>query len=244
MLRFRTMNRAIGRLVTGIVMVSIMLFGAPVIHAETVGGETWTSDLRIRTVADETERDRWTLDIRVFDRSPDRQLLSRSVTVYTDRTSDLTIDGLDQRQYRFSITVRRSALEARLEIRSNGEPLEYVRSIYEREQRQELSSFADSNVLRVGGRVLAPQLIRRVEPDYPPEAKAYRVSGVVIVEATIDETGAVRRTRVVKGLPFGLSESATQAVRQWRFKPATMDGEPVSVVHNVSVEFNLHKAGD
>ncbi len=140
--------------------------------------------------------------------------------------------------------MKRAGLESRLEIRADGEPIEYVRGVFENEARQGISSgeTSDSNVLRVGGRVLAPELIRHVEPVYPEEAKSYRVSGVVILEATIDETGAVTSTRIVKGLPFGLSEAAAEAVNRWHFKPATMDGEPVRVSHNVSVEFNLHKS--
>ena len=218
--------------------------GTPSVYAETVGGETWTSDLRVRTLAEEITRDKWNLEIRVFDRADDDLILSQSVTTYTDRTRQVTVEGRDQREYRFAITVRRTALEAKLEIRNAGEPVEYVRSLYEREERQVLTSSTESNVLRVGGRVQAPELIRRVEPKYPDEAKSYRVSGVVILEATIDEAGTVTRTRVVKGLPFGLSEAATEAVANWRYKPATMDGKPVKVAYNVSVEFNLHRSGD
>lgn len=218
----------------------------PLAAVETVGGESWTSELRVQTVARETARDEWNLEIRVYDRSSDVPLLFRSVAAYTERRKDLTISGLDEREYRFSITVKRAGLESRLEIREAGEPVEYVRGVFENEPRPGISSgeTTDSNVLRVGGRVLAPELIRRVEPEYPEEAKAYRVSGVVILEATIDEKGSVTRTRIVKGLPFGLSEAAAAAVERWQFKPATMDGEPVRVSHNVSVEFNLHKSSE
>lgn len=239
------MNRSIGRLAAGVVLIGVVLgLGTPSVYAETVGGETWTSDLRVRTLAEEITRDKWNLEIRVFDRPGDALILSKSVTTYTGRTRQVTVEGRDQREYRFAITVRRTALEAKLEIRNAGEPVEYVRSLYEREERQVLTSSTESNVLRVGGRVQAPELIRRVEPKYPDEAKSYRVSGVVILEATIDEAGTVTRTRVVKGLPFGLSEAATEAVANWRYKPATMDGKPVKVAYNVSVEFNLHRSGD
>ena len=62
---------------------------------------------------------------------------------------------------------------------------------------------------------------------------------MVIVEAIIDKTGHVDRVRVIKGLPMGLSEEAERAVRQWHFKPGTLNGEPVDVIFNLTVNFKL-----
>src|SRR5688572_19188960 len=62
--------------------------------------------------------------------------------------------------------------------------------------------------LRVGGDVKAPVLINRIEPMYTEDARAARVSGIVIVEARISETGAVEDVRVLKPLPFGLDQAA------------------------------------
>jgi protein TonB len=62
---------------------------------------------------------------------------------------------------------------------------------------------------------------------------------VVILEAVIDAEGAVRRVRVLKGLPAGLSESAVETVKQWKFKPATLEGQPVAVIFNLTVSFSL-----
>src|SRR5437763_761198 len=71
--------------------------------------------------------------------------------------------------------------------------------------------------LRVGGDVKAPAVSARVEPRYPEEARRARISGIVILQAFIDKTGAVRDVHVLKPLPNGLSEAAADAVRQWRF---------------------------
>jgi protein TonB len=99
---------------------------------------------------------------------------------------------------------------------------------------------ADANgPLRVGGDVKAPVAISRVEPKYTDTARKSRVTGVVVVEAIIDSNGRVDRVKVLKGLPMGLSEAAENAVRQWRFKPATLNGQPVDVIFSLTVNFTL-----
>jgi TonB family protein len=95
------------------------------------------------------------------------------------------------------------------------------------------------NASRVGGAVKAPKILRRVEPTYPVEARQARVSGIVIIEALIDRTGAVSDAVVLKPLPFGLGDEAVKAVRQWQFEPATVDGQPVDVLFNLTVNFRL-----
>ena len=98
---------------------------------------------------------------------------------------------------------------------------------------------APSGPLRVGGNVKAPTVTNRVEPKYTEVARNARVAGVVIVEAVIDSNGNVDRVRVIKGLPMGLSEEAERAVRLWKFKPGTMNGQPVDVIFNLTVNFQL-----
>jgi TonB family protein len=91
----------------------------------------------------------------------------------------------------------------------------------------------------VGGNVKAPVVIQRVEPVYPAEARANRVSGIVIVDAVIDRNGDVRDISVLKPLPFGLDQAAVDAVKQWKFKPGTLDGQPVEVIFNLTINFRL-----
>lgn len=90
---------------------------------------------------------------------------------------------------------------------------------------------------RAGGDVKAPVLINRVEPVYPAEARAYGVTGLVIVEAVIDRGGKVRDVRVVKPLPFGVDQAAADAVKQWTFRPGTRNGEPVDVIGILTLQF-------
>jgi len=93
--------------------------------------------------------------------------------------------------------------------------------------------------LRVGGDVKAPVVIHRVEPVYTDLARKGKVTGVVIVEAIIDKDGNVDKVKVLKGLSLGLTESAEDAVRKWKFKPGTMNGQPVDVIFNLTVNFTL-----
>jgi len=91
--------------------------------------------------------------------------------------------------------------------------------------------------LRVGGDVKPPVIINRVEPIYPALAKASRISGVVILEVVIDHTGVVKDARIVKPLPFGLDQAALDAVKQWTFRPATLNGTAVDVLFNLTINF-------
>src|SRR3954470_3600909 len=102
-----------------------------------------------------------------------------------------------------------------------------------------LPLLANAQPYPVGGDVKAPVAIVHVNPVYPEEARRERVSGIVIVETVIDHTGAVRDIKVLKGLPNGLSEAAVDAVKQWVFKPATINGEAVDVVFNLTLNFKL-----
>jgi protein TonB len=96
-----------------------------------------------------------------------------------------------------------------------------------------------SGPMRVGGDVKAPTVSSRVNPEYTEVARRARVTGVVIVEATIDKNGNVDRVRVVRDLPMGLGEAAVRAVKQWKFKPGVYNGQPVDVIFNLTVNFTL-----
>jgi periplasmic protein TonB len=95
-----------------------------------------------------------------------------------------------------------------------------------------------SGPVRVGGDVRPPQKVVHVAPVYPGIALSSRVSGAVILEATIGEDGRVREVRVLKSYPL-LDQAAIDAVRQWRYTPTLLNGRPVSVLMTVTVAFNL-----
>lgn len=92
---------------------------------------------------------------------------------------------------------------------------------------------------RVGGDVKAPVVVRRVEPVYSAEARRDRISGIVILEVLIDKAGAVTDAVVLKDLPDGLGSAAMAAVKQWSFQPGTLNGEPVDVIFNLTMNFKM-----
>jgi protein TonB len=96
-----------------------------------------------------------------------------------------------------------------------------------------------SGPLRVGGDVKAPVVTDRAEPKYTETARAAKVAGIVVVEAVIGKDGRVQDVNVIKGLPMGLSEQAETAVRRWRFKPGTLNGQPVATIFTLTVTFKL-----
>jgi len=89
------------------------------------------------------------------------------------------------------------------------------------------------------GGMTAPTLLNYTPPSYTVEALAHRIEGVVTVEAEFDLDGGFKVRRVVKGLGFGLDESALTALKSWRFSPAYRSGARVSVIANVDVAFQL-----
>jgi periplasmic protein TonB len=93
-------------------------------------------------------------------------------------------------------------------------------------------------VVRIGGMVKAPKLVRRVDPVYPELALASRASATVVLEARIDVGGNVKTVRVVRGHPL-FDEPAIDAVRQWRYQPLLLNGQPTEFILNVTVAFNL-----
>jgi periplasmic protein TonB len=97
----------------------------------------------------------------------------------------------------------------------------------------------DDVPIRIGGEVVPPEPISRPQPLYPDIARKAHVTGVAIVEAIIDKQGNVTDARVLRGLPMGLSEAATNAILRWKYRPATLNGRPVVVYLTVTVNFTL-----
>ena len=94
--------------------------------------------------------------------------------------------------------------------------------------------------MRIASRVAEANLIRDVAPQYPPDAGRARIEGTVVLMAVIDKDGSVKDVRVESGLPI-LAQAAIDAVRQWRYKPYMIDGEPVEVDSRITINFTLSR---
>jgi len=90
----------------------------------------------------------------------------------------------------------------------------------------------------VGGNVQAARLVNKVTPLYPPLARQTRISGTVRLHAIIGKNGGVEQLQVVSGHPL-LVQSALDAVRQWRYQPTLLNGDPVEVDTEIDVIFSL-----
>lgn len=95
--------------------------------------------------------------------------------------------------------------------------------------------------VRVGGEIATPRLIHRVDPEYPAIAVSAQIEGIVIIEATVDERGAVTDTKVLRSHSV-LDRAAVDAVEQWRYEPLRLNGVAQPFVLTVTVSFSL--AGD
>lgn len=93
--------------------------------------------------------------------------------------------------------------------------------------------------VRISGGVMAGQILTRVNPTYPPEAKAKKITGTVVLSARIGTDGTVQDLSVISG-PASLEEAALDAVKQWTYRPYLLNGNPVEVSTTVAVNFNLN----
>ncbi len=97
-----------------------------------------------------------------------------------------------------------------------------------------------SGPIHVGGDMNPPVKINAPQPQYTEIARKARIQGVVIVQAIIDKDGNVTSVKLLKGLPMGLDTAALDAIKRWKFKPATLaDGRPVAVYYTLTVNFQL-----
>jgi protein TonB len=92
--------------------------------------------------------------------------------------------------------------------------------------------------MRIASRVAEANLIRDVPPQYPTEAGRARIEGTVVLMAVIGTDGSVKDVRVESGLPM-LAQAAIDAVKQWRYKPYILNGEPVEIDSRITINFTL-----
>jgi protein TonB len=90
----------------------------------------------------------------------------------------------------------------------------------------------------VGGDVKPAKMISSVRPVYPSLARSQHVSGDVKIDALIDVNGRVTSMKVISG-PTLLHQAAMDALRQWKYQPATLDGKPVPMHLTITLQFRV-----
>jgi TonB family protein len=125
-----------------------------------------------------------------------------------------------------------------LEVFPEGSPLDEAGLAEAEAERAELELPPEEE--GEGGEVLEPAVLRsKVSPVYPEEARRAGIQGSVILEVAIDAAGRVTEVQVVRGLPYGVSESAVEAVRRWHYRPARGTAGPVPSRKTVRVLYTL-----
>jgi periplasmic protein TonB len=92
--------------------------------------------------------------------------------------------------------------------------------------------------VRVSAGVSQGLLVHKVSPTYPALARQARIQGSVVLQAVIGKDGSIQNLRAISGHPM-LTPSAIDAVKQWRYKPYYLNGEPVEVDTQITVNFTL-----
>ena len=108
------------------------------------------------------------------------------------------------------------------------------------ENKPASSSEEPEKRVRMGGTVVAAKLLHQVQPEYPEIAKREHLQGTVKLHAMVAKDGTVRMLRVLTGF-CSLSEAAMKAVRQWRYRPTLLEGNPVDVDTTIEVVFSLNR---
>lgn len=96
--------------------------------------------------------------------------------------------------------------------------------------------------VRVSQGVSEGLLVHQVKPNYPPLARQARIQGSVVLQAVIGKDGSIQNLRLVSGHPM-LAPSAIDAVKQWKYRPYFLNGEPVEVDTQITVNFTLSAGG-
>jgi TonB family protein len=103
---------------------------------------------------------------------------------------------------------------------------------------QSASSIEPEKVMKISPAAVAGNLLHRVEPEYPEAARQQRIQGAVVVDVHIGRDGAVQDVQTISGPPL-LAQASLDAVKQWRFKPRSVNGRPTEMQTRITLNFRL-----
>lgn len=111
--------------------------------------------------------------------------------------------------------------------------------VAEEQTPSETTEEPEDRVYHLTGRMTRPELVMKVQPKYPISERRARREGTVVVSAIIDKDGTVRDPKVIRSVSPGLDSAAVEAIVQWRYRPARLEGREVAVYTVVTLSFTL-----
>jgi len=150
-------------------------------------------------------------------------------------TETMEKDGL---KYEIKVELYDNAMASALIISRDGAMVDSLVSAWSGPSHQLGINVSGSHF--VGKDVKAPRVVNHVAPQYPGAARMRGIKGVVMLTTFIDKSGTLRQAVVLRDLGYGTSDAALEAVKQWRFEPATLNGQPVDVVLSLAINFKLN----
>lgn len=131
-------------------------------------------------------------------------------------------------------------LQMTLAVGGIGEKVSVVGEAPPPSPSQPPSAAGQPKAIRVGGNIMAARMLKKVNPSYPPECKAERVQGTVLLRTVISKTGEPLSLEPLNQLiDRRLVESALTAVRQWRWEPTLLNGQPVEIITEIEINYTL-----
>jgi len=148
-------------------------------------------------------------------------------TAFTAEASDISTDTLDPAL--FDVPAEYREVPEAKTAKCSGAP-------------EEVGHLEDgSSIYRVGCGIKPPRPVRQPEPEYSEYARKKKISGTVVLSAVIDSGGNVRDVKVTRPLEASLDQQAIDALNQWKFQPASKDGQPVAVKVDVEMSFRVSR---
>ena len=173
-------------------------------------------------------------DVLVRDRKTNLPVVQRRLSASPGHPAENAIDGGPE-QFKLRLEPYAEGLRAQFNVDRAGKSVDSFDVYWDTVQPP--GPMSSEGKPLVGGYVKAPVVVNRIEPVYTDAAKRNRLKGAVIAEVLVDTNGFAREVRILKPLPDGLTDSAIDALRQWRFQPATQNGQPVDAVFGLSLKF-------
>lgn len=102
---------------------------------------------------------------------------------------------------------------------------------------------AQTAPMRIGPGVTAPRVIRKVEPEFSPLARANQIQGTVVLQLVVSEIGRATQIQVISPLGYGLDENAIAAIQEWEFAPGQKDGNAVPILATIEVAYRFVGSG-